>query len=198
LELAHPLHCDIRRRVLFDDLFLWADLAGHVAADPAGLGRQGPNRRSGVEPAEARVSAVSVETVSRTMAVLLAREGRRIVYRDRATGQDLVVSPPSAASPAGLLPAFVVAGEAVWREATGKGFSLDIVRNPQALLGYRLRGIGAGHFATVMLATMEATAQVAEPSAIVVNELNTLWSAATDRIERQTRLSPQAGAGAAP
>ena len=144
------------------------------------------------------MSAVNVESVSRTMEALLAREGRRIVYHDRVTGQDLVVSPPSAASASGLLPAFVVAGEAVWREATGKGFSLDIVRNPQALLGYRLRGIGAGHFATVMLATMEATAQVAEPSAIVVNELNTLWSAATDRIERQTRLSPQAGAGAAP
>ena len=144
------------------------------------------------------MSAVNVESVSRTMEALLAREGRRILYHDKATGQDLVVRPPSAASPSGLLPAFVVAGEAVWREATGKGFSLDIVRNPQALLGYRLRGIGAGHFATVMLATMEATAQVAEPSAIVVNELNTLWSAATDRIERQTRLSPQAGAGAAP
>ena len=144
------------------------------------------------------MNAVSVETVSRTMEALLTRDRRSVLYRDEATGQDLVVSPPSAASPAGLLPAFVVAGEAVWREATGKGFSLDIVRNPQALLGYRLRGIGAGHFATVMLATMEATAQVAEPSAIVVNELNTLWSAATDRIERQTRLSPQAGAGAAP
>ena len=144
------------------------------------------------------MNAVSVETVSRTMEVLLSREGRRIVYRDRATGQDLVVSPPSAASPSGLLPAFVVAGEAVWREATGKGFSLDIVRNPQALLGYRLRGIGAGHFATVMLATMEAAAQVAGPSAIVVNEFNALWSTATDWIARRPRLTPRAGAGVAP
>jgi hypothetical protein len=144
------------------------------------------------------VNAVNLETVSRTMEALLAREGRRIVYRDRATGQDLVVSPPSAASPSGLLPAFVVAGEAVWREATGNGFSLDIVRDPQSLLGYRLRGIGAGHFATVMLATMEATAQVAGPSAIVVNELNALWSAATGRIARRPRLTPRAGAGAAP
>ena len=144
------------------------------------------------------MSAVNVESVSRTMEALLAREGRRILYHDKATGQDLVVRPPSAASPSGLLPAFVVAGEAVWREATGNGFSLDIMRDPQALLGYRLRGIGAGHFATVMLATMEATAQVAGPSAIVVNELNALWSAATDRIERQPRPSPQAGTGAAP
>jgi hypothetical protein len=144
------------------------------------------------------VSAVSVEMVSRTLEVLLAREGRRIVYRDRATGQELVVSPTSAASrPACCLP-FVVAGEAVWREATGNGFSLDIVSDPQARLGYRLRGIGAGHFATVILGTMEAAAQVAGPSAIVVNELNALWSAATERIERRTRLSPPAGAGAAP
>ena len=144
------------------------------------------------------MSALSVESVSRTMETLLARDGRGIVYRDGATGQDLVVSVPSAASPSGLLPAFVIAGEAVWREATGNGFSLDIVRDPQALLGYRLRAIGAGHFATVMLAAMEATAQVAGPSAIIVNDLNALWSAATDRIERQPRPSPQAGTGAAP
>jgi len=144
------------------------------------------------------VNAVSVETVSRTMEALFAREGRSIVYRDRATGQDLVVSPPSAASAAGLLPAFVVAGEAVWREATGNGFSLDIVRDPQSLLGYRLQGIGAGHFATVMLATMEAAAQVAGPAAIVVNELNALWSATTDRIERRTRFSARVGLGPAP
>ena len=144
------------------------------------------------------MSAVTVKSVSRTMEVLLAQGGRSIIYRDKASGQDLVVSPPSAASPAGLLPAFVVAGEAVWREATGSGFSLDIVRDPQALLGYRLRGIGAGHFATVMLSMMEATAEVAGPSAIVVNDLNALWSAATDRIERQPRPSPQAGTGAAP
>lgn len=65
------------------------------------------------------MSAVRVETVPRTLEVLLAREARRIVYRDRATGQDLVVSPLSGAFPSGLLPAFVVAGEAVWREATG-------------------------------------------------------------------------------
>src|SRR5260370_27364257 len=110
------------------------------------------------------------------MEVLLAREGRSIVYRDRATGQDLVVSPPSAASPSGLLPAFVAAGEAVWREATGQGFSLDIVRDPQSLLGYRLGGIGAGHFATVILATMEATAQVAGPAGVRANTPQSPWS----------------------
>src|SRR5260370_13616602 len=98
------------------------------------------------------------------MEVLLAREGRSIVYRDRATGQDLVVSPPSAASPSGLLPVFVAAGEAVWREATGQGFSLDIVRDPQSLLGYRLVGIGAGHFPPGMIPTMDGAAHGALPA----------------------------------
>ena len=78
------------------------------------------------------MSAVSVDSVSRTIAVLFAEDGRSIVYWDGATGHDFVVSPASAASPSGLLPAFIVAGEAVWREVTGNGFSLDIVREPQA------------------------------------------------------------------
>jgi hypothetical protein len=143
------------------------------------------------------MSAVNLEAVSRTIEALLAEAGRSIVYRDRAAGQDLIVSLPGAASPAGLLPALLVAGEAVWREATGTGFALDIVRDPQALLGYRLCGIGAGHFATVMLATMEAMAQIAGP-AIVVNDLNALWSAATIRIEHRVPLAARPGAGAAP
>jgi hypothetical protein len=142
--------------------------------------------------------SVDLDAVSRVMEALLARDGRRIVYRDRATGEQLAVSAPSTASPAGLLPAFVVAGETVWREAADSGFALDIVRDRDALLGYRLRGIGAGNFATVMLATMEATAQVARPSAIVVNDLGTLWSAATERIEHGPRPSLRATAGATP
>ena len=111
------------------------------------------------------MTAVSVESVSRTLEALLRRDRRSVLYRD---------------------------------EATGNGFSLDIVPDPQALLGYRLRRIGAGHFATVMLATMEATALVAGPSAIVVNDLYALWSAATDWIDHRTRPFSRAGAGAAP
>lgn len=144
------------------------------------------------------MSAVDVEIVSRTMAALLARETRSIVYRDHATGKDLAVTPVSAAHPAGLLPALVVAGEAIWRELTHKGFALDIVRDRSALLGYRLQSIGAGSFTAVMLATMEATAQVARPGAIVVNDLNAVWAAATERLERNARATPRAAAGAGP
>ncbi len=67
------------------------------------------------------------------------------------------------------------------------------MRDRSALLGYRLQGIGDGTFTTVMLATMEATAQVAGPDAIVVNDLNALWAAATDRIERAARDMPEEG-----
>jgi len=143
-------------------------------------------------------STVDVGTVGRTMEALLAHEGRNIVYHDRVAGQDLTVTPAIAASPSGLLPVLVVAGEAVWREATGKGFALDIVRDPDALLGYRLQAIGAGTFTTVMLAAMEAAAQVARPDVIVVNDLNALWSAATDRIERAARPAARTTAGATP
>ena len=134
------------------------------------------------------MSAIDVETVGRTMTALLERAGREIVYRDPASGTDIAVTPTSAGSPSGLLPAFLIAGEAVWRETTGQGFALDIVRDPAALLGYRLRGIDSGSFTTVLLSTMEATAQIAGPQAIAVNDLQTLWAAATDRIERSVEM----------
>lgn len=121
---------------------------------------------------------VSVDAVGRTLEALLVREGRPVVYQDRATGKELVVSPASAAAPDGLLPALVVAGEAVWREATGQGFALDVARDPAALLGYRLRAIRGGAFSTVMLSMMEAAAQAAQSGPIVVNELQAVWTVA--------------------
>ena len=144
------------------------------------------------------MSAVAVDAVARTMEALLECAQRPVLYRDAATGRELTVDRRIVASPAGLLPAFVVGGEAVWREVTGKGFALDIVGDPDALLGYRLREIGAGTFASVMLATMEAAAQVARPDAIVVNDLNALWSAAVSRVERAAAPSTRAASGARP
>ena len=122
--------------------------------------------------------SVDLDTVQRTMAVLLG-DGQTIAYQDRSAGEVVSITSDAAASISGLLPALLVAGEAVWREITGKGFDLDIERDRDALLGYRLRGIGAGSFATIMLATMEATAQAAERGPLVVNELNAVWTAAS-------------------
>ena len=131
------------------------------------------------------MSTINLGAVERTMCELLMRTGRPVVYRDPADGSRHSVDPQTAASPVGFLPALLVAGEVVWREATGKGFGLDIVRDADALLGYRLRGISAGGFATVMLASMEAINQVAQPDAIVISDVHALWNAATARMRRE-------------
>jgi hypothetical protein len=143
-------------------------------------------------------SGVSVEVVSRAMEALLVQEGRPVIYHDIATRTDLPVSAKNTASPTGLLPALVVAGEAVWREATGTGFGLDIVRDREALLGFRLKNIGAGSLTTVMLATMEATAQVTSSGVVVASDLNALWTAATERIEQRALSQPKSTPGASP
>jgi len=144
------------------------------------------------------VNILSVETVSRTLEALLTQERRPVIYHDIATGEKLAVSEKNTASPTGLLPALVVAGEAVWREATGTGFALDIVRDRDAFLGFRLRAIGAGSLTSVMLATMEATAQVTASGVVVASDLNALWSAATARIEQTARSQARSTRGAGP
>src|SRR6185312_9700265 len=102
-------------------------------------------------------------------------------YDDPVNGQLLRVSPEALASRTGYLPAIVTAGEAIWREAAGKGFELQIVRDAEALLGFRLHGIGAGSFSTVMLCSLEALHQATRSGAVVVSELNAVWAAATER-----------------
>jgi len=129
------------------------------------------------------MSAVDVDFVGRTMGVLLTRAGRPVVYDDPANGQRLSMGAREASAVDGFLPAFLVAGEAIWREATGKGFALDIARDPDALLGYRVRAIGGGTFASVMLSSMEAMHQVARPEAIMVSDFNAVWRAAIGRLD---------------
>lgn len=143
------------------------------------------------------MSAVDVEQVGRTMRVLLERAGRPVVYDDPASGARLALNASAASASDGFLPAFLVAGEAIWQEATGKGFSLDIARDDRALLGYRVEGIGAGTYATVMLSAMEAMHQVSSPGAIIVSDFNDLWRATVGRLE-QTTASPAERRGMVP
>ncbi|MGH7117626.1 MAG: hypothetical protein ACREFP_01280 [Acetobacteraceae bacterium] len=144
------------------------------------------------------MSEVSVDAVARTLRALLEHNGQPLRYRDLASGAELPLDVEIAALPSGFLPVFLVAGEAVWREATDKGFALEIVRDAKALLGYRLDRIGAGSFVTVMLSSMEAINQVARSEAIVVSEFNALWSAAVDRIHRAAVGEPRRDAGPRP
>lgn len=139
---------------------------------------------------------VDLGAVSRTMETLIRRDGKPLVLEDGATGQHLTLSPETGGRPDGLLPVFLAAGEAVWREATGRGFALDLAEDRQALLGYRVRGIGSGPFTAVMLSVMEATAQVARPDMLLVNDLDAVWQAAWER-HRYTAKA-QSSTGAAP
>lgn len=135
------------------------------------------------------MSAVDLEAIERTMRVVAERSAVPFVYHDPADGQRHAITPDALAARAGYLPAIVNAAEAIWREATGTGFELDIVRDPRALLGYRLRGIHAGSFSTVMLSSLDAIQHVARPDAVVVSDLNAVWAAATERL-RQAPTAP--------
>lgn len=142
------------------------------------------------------MTGVDLDAIERTMLVLAERSSVPFLYHDPSNGQRLTITPQALSSRMGYLPAIVSAGEAVWREATGKGFELDIRRDPEALLSYRLRAIGADSFTIVMLSVMEAIHQVARPEAIVVSELNAVWAAARER--QRSEPSPTTPASKGP
>lgn len=143
------------------------------------------------------VGAISPASVGRTLQAWLEEMGTPLVLRDRATNELLPAGYELAGDPGGLLPVFLVAGEAVWREATGKGFALAVQRDPAALLGYRMGGIGAGSFCSVLLSTIEAASQVARPDRLLVNDLfGAVWKATMERADQS--LAPRAIASPAP
>ncbi len=144
--------------------------------------------------------AVNLAAVGRALEAVLADAGVSLLLRDKATGEVLAPLVEVAGHPHGLLPVFLVAGEAVWREATGKGFGLGIRADPAALLGYRIEAVGAGTFAEVMLATMEAVEQAGrapgQPGHLLANDLyGVVWQAARDRADQ---VAPASGRPALP
>ena len=130
--------------------------------------------------------------LGRTLQAHLGRMGLALAFHDRATGRTHDLHPMAAGQPDGLLPVFVVAGEAVWREATGKGLALDIRPDAQGLFGRRLHAVGSGTFSTVMLSVMEAVAQAGGPGTLLLNDLRVQWA---DRLAR-IAPTPSSGPGA--
>ncbi len=113
--------------------------------------------------------------ISTTLQRLLEQSGRPVALRDEASGQLHDIPTSLAAAPAGLLPGFLAAGEAVWRAATGRSLGVEQVHDPESLLGYRVKSVRGAPFSAVMLAIMEATERTARPDMLVVNDLGRLW-----------------------
>ena len=104
------------------------------------------------------------------LAVLLLRSGPALLLRD-PSGRTAPVRPETAGAPDGLLPVFAVAADAVWREATGNGFGLDLRPDPASLLGYRIDGARAASSSAMLLCVLEAMHRAAGPSGLLVNDL---------------------------
>lgn len=125
------------------------------------------------------MTPVSLPAISATLGRVLEGSGRDVQLRDRASGEVRSASVDLATAPDGLLPVFLAAGEAVWKDATGAGFGLRIEPDDRALLGYRAAKVGGVPFSSIMLATIEAVEQAARPGVLLVNDLNAVWRAAT-------------------
>ncbi len=130
-------------------------------------------------------AGVSLDDVGTVMEALLRSAGKPVLLDDKERGTRQRVEADSAAALDGLLPVFLVAGEAIWRSAMGEGFALKIERDEGALLGYRVAEIGTRSFTAVMLSMMEAVFQVARPDGIVLQELDPIWREAMQRLEAE-------------
>jgi hypothetical protein len=118
---------------------------------------------------------ISIDAVRHTLHGLLTCADRQVMMLDRASGEAVGVSRDLAVSSHGFLPVFLVAADAVWRDATGNSFGIQLARDPGALLGYRSNGVAGGPFSAVMLSMMEAIEQTARPGVLLMNDFDKLW-----------------------
>jgi hypothetical protein len=137
-------------------------------------------------------TGIDIALVSATLQRLLEQSGRTICYECRATGEVSDFSPEGAAAPTGLLPAFLAAGDAIWREAAGKSLNVEIATDQDTVLGFTVRAIHGGTFATIMLAMLEVIEQASESGALRINNLARIWEDAEDRITRASLVATPA------
>ena len=124
---------------------------------------------------------LDVAYVARVVRQLLEDAGRDVLLEDRAGGEVVVVPPDAAAAPDGLLPVFLLSGEALALDAFGEGFGLKLKRDLDALFSWRVEAIEATTFSEVMLSTMEALAQASTPRGIMVLDLARVFDEASAR-----------------
>jgi hypothetical protein len=131
---------------------------------------------------------IDIAYVSQVMHALLDEAGRDVFIED-VPRQDLVPIPSDvAAAEDGLLPALLVAGEAIWRDVTGRGFDFALERDLGALLSWRIKAIEAESFSCVLLSMMEAIAQVVRPDGVMALDLARVCDEATARTEARRKL----------
>jgi hypothetical protein len=127
--------------------------------------------------------------VSRVVRALLIEANWAILVED-GPRRDLVSIPfDAAAAEDGLLPMFLIAGEAIWRDMTGHGFELGLKRDLGALMSWRIEAIRAEGFTCVLLSIMEALAMVAGPRGVMVLDLAHVFDEATARAEARKALA---------
>ena len=132
---------------------------------------------TGVQP----LKTLDPAHVSRVLRALLVEADREILVED-GPRRDLVSIPfDAAAAEDGLLPVFLVAGEAIWRDVSGRGFELSLKRDLGALMSWRIEAIRAAAFSCVLLSVLEAIATVARPDGVMVLDLARVFDEATAR-----------------
>jgi hypothetical protein len=142
-------------------------------------------------PGTRTLKTLDVANVSQVVRALLDEAGREVFIEDTPS-QDLVPIPfDAAAAEDGLLPAFLVAGEAIWRDITGRGFDLKLERDLGALLSWRIEVIAAESFSCVLLSVMEAIAQVGRPNGVMALDLARVCDEAKARTKARRMLGEQ-------
>lgn len=126
---------------------------------------------------------LDIEDVEAVLEKLLRKGGQPVLFHGVTIPFDCAVAAD------GLLPLFLLAGEALWREVKGEGFGLTTEPDEGAFLGYRLAVSDPGSFTMVLLATMEAISQACGPKGIVVEKLEEVWAASNERFQADRRMT---------
>ena len=127
--------------------------------------------------------------VSRVLRALLVEADREILVEDGPRRELVSIPFDAAAAEDGLLPVFLVAGEAIWRDATGRGFELKLKRDLGALMSWRIEAIRAEGFSPVLLSVMEAIAAVTGARGVMVLDLANVFDEATARTEARKAIA---------
>lgn len=125
-----------------------------------------------IDPKIIRVGAVLQQ--------MLINEEVELGLRDAAGGVTPVRASTAGAED-GLLPVFLVAAEAVWREASGHGFGLEIRASESTLLGYRVTAIDDVPFSIVMLCLLEVVQRTRKGIFLAVEDLASVTEGALAR-----------------